>query len=209
MGCRTKMEMKNIDILESSGYLHCPNFLSNEINDIPPQNNDESPKLGNILHRSNKGITNCEYDDKNFWFPNSTTIINENVYKSLSNKVCDAVQSILGLDLLPTFHLSVFHYKDCSFSQTPMHYNQEITVSIQIKSIPNVDWRYVLSLTDYSDIYFKMQDGDALIYKGDQIFSRRHTLELNDENKDKYHHQLYFHYVNSQGNNVHYAYRLC
>ncbi|NDB55096.1 hypothetical protein EB169_04625 [archaeon] len=201
------MEMKNIDILESSGYLYCPNFLSSDINDVPPKNDDGSFKLGNILYKSQRGISRCHYDNEKFWFPNSTIVINENLYKSLSIKVCDAVQSILGLDLLPTFHYSAFYYKDCFFDQSFMSHNREITVSIQIKSIPNVNWRYGLSLTDYCDILFTMQDGDALIYKGDCVFPMRPALELDDKNKDKYHHQLYFHYVNSQGNNVHYAYK--
>ena len=208
MGCRTKMEMKNIDLLETAGYLYYPKLLSSEINDIPPQNDDGSPKLGSMIYRSYKGKSKCSYSEE-LWFPNSTIIVNEQIYKSLSNKICDTLRSTFELDLLPTFHYSAFYYKDCSYEHSSMSPGKEITVSIQIKSISNINWKYVLSLTDYSDVMFTMRDGDALIYKGDSIFARRPVLELNDENKDKYHHQLYFHYVNSQGNNVHYANRFC
>ena len=77
------MEMRNIDLLETAGYLYYPKLLSSEINDIPPQNDDGSPKLGSMIYKSYKGKSKCFYSEE-LWFPNSTIIINEQIYKSFN-----------------------------------------------------------------------------------------------------------------------------
>lgn len=185
--------MKN-KFFEDYGYLIIPNFLSNvaDIKESSPLDDDGNKLMGSLVfERKHEYLVNDQVKD-------SFSRINFPKYNSLHHKIKLHLEDILGIYLLKTYTCDRFYYEG---NELELHTDKdscEISVTIQVSSDSNKPWPIFFKISDHEEIKVSLNDGDCIVYKGMEIPHWRE--ELTD---CSYHHQLFLHYVDSQGNFVH------
>ena len=106
------------------------------------------------------------------------------------------------MDLLPTYYFDRFYYVGQELSKHRDREACEISVTLQISTNSSKPWPIWFETPDGKDISVEMKNGDAVIYRGCE---RLHWREPLKGDRNTYHHQIFLHYVNSQGPFVHYA----
>lgn len=133
-------------------------------------------------------------------------------YRQLHLWVQKRVESILEIDLFPTYYYDRFYFAGQELRRHSDRESCEISVSLQISSNhPDNPWPIWFEEPNRRHSYVLMNDGDAVIYRGferehwrDPLPSRynktqklwRRVRKLPD---DTYHHQIFLHYVDANG----------
>ena len=202
---------------DQDGYL----FVSNAVSDpenlyCPPPVDNEGQRLIGIQKyiRNNK----IEYDPVESQVNGALARYNHPSYKPAHQLILKLIEQILQMDLLPTYFYDRFYYEGQELSRHKDRPSCEISATLQISTNREGAWPIWFQLSDDSEKSVSMKNGDMVIYKGCEREHWREPLQskygkvkkfINNFQKkedDTYHHQIFFHYVNSQGPFVHYAY---
>lgn len=184
--------MKN-NFFNDNGYLVIPNLLSDveDIKQLPPVDEDGNKLTGSLVFDRNS----------NYWtsdqVENSFSRINFPDHKFLHHKVKLYLEDILDMYLLKTYTCDRFYYEGNNLELHTDKNACEISVTIQISSDSNKPWPIWFRVSDHEETKVSLNDGDSIVYNGIEIPHWRDKLI-----DCSYHHQLFLHYVNSQGNFV-------
>lgn len=196
---------------EEKGFLFVPKFVD-EVNllqvPVPPERG---------LFKFNR--YNVTYTPVELQVEGSLSRYNFPYYKALHLWVKKRVESILDIDLHPTYYFDRFYFCGQDLKRHSDRESCDISVTLQISSNhPNEPWPIWFEQPDKKHSYVLMDDGDAVIYRGferehwrDPLPSRynkaqrlwRKVRKLPD---DTYHHQIFLHYVDANGPFCHFAF---
>ena len=169
------------------------------------------------------GQLNYQRADKFTYVPDEKQVngslarYNVPMYKQLHFLVRKEVEKALGMDLLPTYFYDRFYYVGQQLKRHSDRPACEVSVTLQISTNSENPWPIWFNRPDGSDGYVVMKNGDAAVYKGcerehwrDPLESKynrmqRRIRKVRKMQDDTYHHQIFLHYVNSQGPFVHFA----
>lgn len=212
----TTTNMSKNEFFEQNGYLFVHDLVVNPENLFNPPPVDENGKrISGQMSFVRKDKVHFIPDEKQV--PGSLARYNIPVYKELHYLVRKKIETILGMELLPTYFYDRFYYVGQQLNRHSDRPACEISVTLQISTNGKEPWPIWFEKPDGSESYALMKNGDAVIYKGcerehwrDPLQSRYNKFErmwrsfkrLKD---DTYHHQIFLHYVNSQGPFVHHA----
>ena len=215
MGGRSKMEMTEYEQFMNDGYLYAPQLIIDPSNLYCPPPKDEKGNLayGTIGYRNGKVISE-PVDEQ---VPTSYSRYGHPPFQYIHELVRKSLENILEMDLFPTYYFDRFYWKDSILTRHVDRPACEISVSIQISSNTN-PWPFCFKKPDGTETSVTMKDGDGVIYRGcdtehwrDKLQSRynkiqRAYLKYRKKDDDTYHHQIFFHFVNAQGNYVQHAF---
>ena len=208
--------MSKNEFFEKNGYLFLPQLISDPENLYCPCPLNE---MGERL----TGQLNYHRADKFTYVPDEKQVngslarYNVPMYKQLHFLVRKQVEKALGMDLLPTYFYDRFYYVGQQLKRHSDRPACEVSVTLQISTNSENPWPIWFNRPDGSDGYVVMKNGDAAVYKGcerehwrDPLESRYNRMQRRIRNvrkmqDDTYHHQIFLHYVNSQGPFVHFA----
>lgn len=166
-----------------------------------------------------RGILRYIRNDKFFHHPEEKQVngslsrYNFPPYKEIYFMVKKEVERILNMDLHPTYYFERYYFTGQALKRHTDRCECEISVTLQIGSNHKEPWPIWFKKPDGSESFVNMQDGDAVIYKGcesehwrDPLKSRYNRLQRIFKKDDTYHHQMFLHYVNANGQYVHHAF---
>ena len=202
---------------DQDGYLFVPRAIT-DLSKLycPPPTDDQDQRLN--------GVQKYLKHDKIIFEPVESQVngsfarYNYPLYRPAHYTIKKIIQKILQFELLPTYFYERFYYLGQKLLRHTDRPACEISVSLQISTNRKKSWPIWFQLPDKSEKSVNMENGDMVIYKGCDIEHWRDPLQskynrikksINNLQKkvdDTYHHQIFFHYVNSQGNFVHHAY---
>ena len=204
----TTTNMTKNEFFEKNGYLPLPGLIADPENLFCPPPVDEN---GNRI----TGQMNYVPDEKQV--QGSLARYNVPMYKELHYLVRKEIEKRLGIDLLPTYFYDRFYYVGQQLFRHSDRPACEVSVTLQISTNSENPWPIWFNRPDGSDGYVVMKNGDAAVYKGcerehwrDPLESKynrmqRRLRKVRKMEDDTYHHQIFLHYVNSQGPFVHFA----
>ena len=212
----TTTTMSKNESFEKNGYLFLPKLITDPENlYCPCPLNEQGERL--------TGQLNYQRADKFTYVPDEKQVngslarYNVPMYKQLHYLVRKQVEKSLGIDLLPTYFYDRFYYVGQQLKRHSDRPACEVSVTLQISTNSDNPWPIWFNRPDGSDGYVVMKNGDAAVYKGcerehwrDPLESRynrmqRRIRKVRKMQDDTYHHQIFLHYVNSQGPFVHFA----
>jgi hypothetical protein len=144
----------------------------------------------------------------------ATTVINYPEYKSLCASIRKEVESILKIEIYPSYYVNHYYNVGAALGGNYEKRNREYTLCLQISS--NLTEKWPLKLINRSNelISLNLQPGDAVLYKGLELAS--HTSPLpsrynpdslpDNETDDTYCHRMFFNFVDADGYHLEYAY---
>ena len=209
------MKITKNEQFEKDGYLLLPNLISNpEILYCKPMIDElGNTKCGTASYQGGKII----FKDVDEQVEKSFSRYNYPEYKPAYDMIKKSLEKDLGVELFPTYYFERFYYVGSELKRHTDRGACEISVTLQISS--NTDpWPIYFKKPDGSESCAIMNNGDAVLYKGCKIEHWRNKLEsrynkyqryfrkLTKKGDDTYHHQIFFHYVSAQGENVHHAF---
>ena len=212
----TTTTMSKNESFEKNGYLFLPKLITDPENlYCPPPLNEMGERLTGQLnyHRADKFTYTPDEKQVN----GSLARYNVPMYKQLHFLVRKEIEKVLGMDLLPTYFYDRFYYVGQQLKRHSDRPACEVSVTLQISTNSENPWPIWFNRPDGSDGYVVMKNGDAAVYKGcerehwrDPLESKynrmqRRLRKVRRMEDDTYHHQIFLHYVNSQGPFVHFA----
>jgi len=213
---QTTTNMSKNESFEKNGYLFISGLVVNpELLYCPPPLNENGDRLTGQLNFIRKDKFTYVPDEKQV--NGSLARYNVPMYKQLHYLVRKQVEKSLGMDLLPTYFYDRFYYVGQQLKRHSDRPACEVSVTLQISTNSENPWPIWFNRPDGSDGYVVMKNGDAAVYKGcerehwrDPLESKynrmqRRLRKVRKMQDDTYHHQIFLHYVNSQGPFVHFA----
>lgn len=204
-------KMTNNKSFEENGYLFVPKMIVN-----PEMLFCPVPKeRGQITyHRKDKFTYVPEEQQVN----GSLSRYNFPSYKELHCLVKKEVETILDIDLHPTYYFDRFYFTGQQLKRHSDRPSCEVSVTLQISTNKKDPWSIWFERPDESETFVDMKNGDAVIYKGCEREHWREPLQskynrvqrtfmkLIKKEDDTYHHQIFLHYVNASGPYVNFAF---
>ena len=209
--------MTDREIFERNGYLEIPKLIIDPINLFvkPPKNQDGLRMSGCLKHFRRKEPEFVEAEPQ---VAGSFSVYNNPIYRKIHFLVRKEIESILKMDLHPTYFYERFYYAGQELERHTDRPACEISVTLQISTNLKEPWDIWFQKPDGKESSIKMKSGDAVIYKGCEREHWRLPMKSNYnklQNKfrtfrkkedDTYLHQIFFHFVDAQGPFVHYAF---
>jgi len=136
-------------------------------------------------------------------------------YKEIHSKIRIILQDILGEELYNTYYYDRFYFNDQKLVRHKDRDACEISVSVQVSSNKNQSWSFCLQTLEGKEIAINLKDGWGLLYMGcevehwrDPLVSRHGKVKriingILRKPDDTYWHQIFFHYVRSNGLKAH------
>ena len=121
------------------------------------------------------------------------------------------IEEVLGYDLLKTYFYDRFYFTGQELTRHSDRPACEISVTIQVSSNQKKSWPIWFETKEGKEVFVNMKDGDGVIYRGCEREHWREPLEsryskaelllrkLIKKEDDTYHHQIFYHFVDSQG----------
>lgn len=132
-------------------------------------------------------------------------------YKYPHSQIRLKLEKILGEQLYNTYYYDRFYFPGQELIRHTDRDACEISVTVHISSNSKLYWPIWMKSPEGEERYVEMNPGDGVIYKGCDIEHWRepfnpylNTLEKILK-KDYYYHQIFFHYVKTNGYRVHCA----
>lgn len=208
------MTTKN-EFFERNGYLHLSKLVRNPEDLFCPFPTDGNGKRlsGMRKHTRTGGIIEQEESQ----VLGSLSRYNEPTYRELHYQLVPVLQMALGVDILPTYYFDRFYSVGQELTRHVDRPSCEISVTLQVSTNRDQPWPIWFKRPDGSEVSVSMNNGDAVIYKGMDIEHWREPLKsrhgrrgrlwnkIKNIEDDTYHHQIFLHYVNGQGEYVQYA----
>lgn len=204
------------ELFEKNGYLFIPKLVGDPDNLYcdPPLDENGNRLTGQINYIRKDKFT---YSSNEEQVNGSLARYNIPIYKELHYLVRKEIEKLLGIDLLPTYFYDRFYYVGQKLHRHSDRPACEISVTLQISTNSKNPWPIWFEKPDGTESYVIMNNGDATVYKGcerehwrDPLQSKYNKLQtlwrsIKNLRDDTYHHQIFLHYVNSQGSYVHCA----
>lgn len=215
--------MESDEFFKNNGYLYVPKLIDDITKYQQPPLLDKNGKrvTGQIkyLSRSKFYKNNVLLHPVDMYVPGAFCRYKFPDYNELYVIVKSKIESILNMKLLPTYYFDRFYFVDQELKPHVDRPACEISVTLQISSNHQDEpWPIFFKDLTGKETYVSMDDGDATIYMGCQCKHWRNSLpsRYTEDQKllmkskniedDTYHHQIFFHYVDSQGPFTEYAY---
>ena len=142
-------------------------------------------------------------------------------YKFIHSQIRLKIEKIIGKKLFDTYYYDRFYFAGQELIPHVDRPACEISVSLHISSNLNDYWPFKIETSNNQVHSLGLNPGDGIIYKGcdrkhwrDPMPSRYTKFErfrnnLLRKDDDSYYHQIFFHYVLSDGYRCEYAYDRC
>ena len=212
----TTTNMSKNEFFEKNGYLFIPKLIDDPQSLFcHPPLNDKGERLTGQINYIRKDRFNYQPEENQV--NGSLARYNVPMYKELHYVVRKAIEKELGMDLLPTYFYDRFYYVGQQLYRHSDRASCEVSVTLQISTNSSNPWPIWFERPDGTDAYVLMKNGDAAVYKGcerehwrDPLQSKYNKVQrlwrsFREKDDDTYHHQIFLHYVNSQGPFVHHA----
>ena len=188
------------EVFDRNGYLYVPDAVDFKSLYCSPPVDKEGQRITGIERHFLRQKT--EFNSVEPQVNGSLARYNHPFYKATHYSLMKQIEGILSMDLLPTYYFDRFYYEGQKLDRHSDRPSCEISATVQISTNRDEAWPIWFQRPDQTENSVSMKNGDMVLYKGCE---RDHWREpLTGENS--YHHQIFFHYVNAQGNYVHYAY---
>ena len=188
------------EAFDRNGYLYVPDAVDFKSLYCSPPVDKEGQRITGIERHHRRQET--QFNSVEPQVNGSLARYNHPCYKATHYSLMKKIEGILSMDLLPTYYFDRFYYEGQKLDRHSDRPSCEISATVQISTNRDQAWPIWFQRPDQTENSVSMKNGDMVIYKGCE---REHWREpLTGENS--YHHQIFFHYVNAQGNYVHYAY---
>ena len=198
--------MNNREFFDSHGYLYVPNMI--DISELKQEVPEERGAI--IYYRKDKFDHNPIEPHVN----GSLSRWNYPPYKTSHFTVKKKIEEVLGYDLLKTYFYDRFYFTGQELTRHSDRPACEISVTIQVSSNGKKPWPIWFETKEGKEVFVNMKDGDGVIYRGCEREHWRNPLEsrysktelffrkLMKKEDDTYHHQIFYHFVDSQGPHV-------
>jgi hypothetical protein len=215
--------MSKNELFERTGYLFVPNLIEDisKYQQQPLLDKNKKRVTGQIKYLSKSKFykNNFVLHPVDMFVPGAFCRYNFPNYSELHSIIKNKIEKILDVRLLPTYYFDRFYFVGQELQPHVDRPACEVSVSLQVSSNHNQEpWPIWFKTLDGNEANVLMNDGDGVIYKGCECEHWRTSLpsRYNQEEKvmmaekniidDTYHHQIFFHYVDSEGPFVEYAY---
>lgn len=195
--------MNNNEFFHKNGYLYVPNML-----DVSQLQQEVPKERGQITYHRKDKFTHNPVEAQ---VDGSLSRWNYPDYKQYHYFAKKRIEELLNIDLLKTYYYDRFYFVGQELTRHKDRPACEISVTIQINSNGKQSWPIWFKRPDGEEVSVNMNNGDGVIYKGCDIEHWREPLKskynsvesylrkLIKLKDDTFHHQIFFHYVNSQG----------
>lgn len=201
--------MNNYELLHKQKYLQLNNLCDVEKyiidpKDVPFQSYSKDFKF-NITH------------DEDNQVPGSSSHYNDPKYKSLQFEIKNKLQDILGKRLYKTYYYDRIYYQGQALFPHFDRPSCEVSITMHLSSNISKPWPLGFVDENGKEKYVEMNSGDAILYLGCDVEHFRNPLKsrygkrqqfirnLLKKKDDTYYHQIFFHYVYSDGKFSHFA----
>lgn len=196
-----------------NGYAILPKLVPNvdSIKSIIPN------ERGVLTYHKNK----FEYEPGEIQVPGSVSRYNIPMYRDLHYQIKNHLEKVLNINLHPTYYYDRFYFVGQELKKHIDRPACEISVTLQISKNGKEPWPIWFETSTGEEKYAILDDGDAVVYMGcerphwRQPLKSRYTRlqklwrKFKKIPDDTYHHQIFLHYVNADGYNVHHAFDAC
>ena len=212
----------NNQIFDSNGFLLLKNFI-----DVENYMDTNIPKeRGCITYSSSKEILN--HDPIELQVNGSLSRYNYPIYNNLSNEIKLKIEKIIGKKLYKTYYYDRYYFPGQELKVHVDRPSCEISVTVHLGSNFKSPWLFGIKtpvkfsskdeeiiVHDLGDeVYFDLNVGDAILYKGMQRPHWRNPMPGRKRNflrkifkrQEIYYHQIFFHYVLCDGMYSEYAF---
>lgn len=200
---------------DSNGYIIIKNFV-----DVKKIKFPENPVLGIKEYYGSTDFYDTREEDQVI---GSSSRIKYPAYKEIYYESLQKLQNILSKKLLPTYYCDRIYYAGQELHKHLDRDACEISVSVHMSSNLKKDWNLNLETrTWYTDkkmkdlwrageeVNISLNPGDAVVYMGCEVPHWRNPLPSRNnkivrffKKDDTYYHQLFLHYVFSDGDRAH------
>ncbi len=195
----------NNEIFDNQGYLVVRDLWN------PEELYRKVPSKGGQIHYWGKKLNEFTYAGEDTQVNGATGCYNHPQYRNIHSQIRLKLEKIIGKKLYNTYYFDRFYFSNQKLEKHIDRPSCEISLSIHISSNSKTSWPIFVKTPNGDDASINLSAGDAILYKGCEVihwrneFDKRNIL-LHNSIPQKYYHQLFFHYVLSNGNNVHYAF---
>jgi hypothetical protein len=215
------MANKNFTLLNNEGHVHIPGLVSNIASML-----EEPPEERGQVNYDKHG--NARRVENELQVPGSLARYNIPQYKELHFQIKKTLEELFDVTLQPTYYYDRFYFVGQELKRHRDRPACEISVTLQVSSNRDQPWPICIEAChkenpgcNGNEASLEMEDGDVMVYMGcerehwrDPLPSRygkrqRVWRKLRGKDDDTYHHQIFFHYVNSDGPYVHHAFDAC
>jgi hypothetical protein len=128
-------------------------------------------------------------------------------YKEVHSQIRIKLESILGRKLNNTYYYDRFYFPGQELTKHIDRDACEISVSVHISTSIKEAWPICIETPDGRNVSLNLEPGDGMIYKGCERPHWREPMPGKKKTwwnkKEDYYHQIFFHYVLSDGERVH------
>ena len=195
--------MTDREFFDKYGYIYVPNML-----DVGELRQEVPNERGSIVyHRKDK----FDHNPTEPQVEGSLSRWNYPPYKPSHFIVKKKIEEVLGYDLLKTYFYDRFYFASQELIRHTDRQACEISATIQVGTNRKQPWPIWFKTKEGKEVFVNMKDGDGVIYRGcerehwrEPLPSKYSTPELLfrkmlKKDDDTYHHQIFYHFVDSQG----------
>lgn len=212
-----KTKTSNIEF-EQNGYLKVSN-----ITDVSKIESFMPPKKGQYNFHGKSRFTYIPVENQ---VKGSISRYSFPPYRSLFFDIKSKVENILNTKLEPTYYFDRFYFPGQELTKHIDRDSCEISVTLHVRTNANISWPIYMKRPDVyddskyrnvlrkgSDAAIYLNPGDAVIYKGCERphwrlpmpGEKRNMIRRLFNKPEIYYHQIFFHYVLSNGYRSHFA----
>lgn len=206
-------KMSKNEFFEKNGYLYVPGLVVDPENLYVPRPKES----GQYTYYKNR-MDKYDYSPDEMQVPGSLARYNIPIYRELHFLVKNEIEKKLEMDLHPTYFYDRFYSPGQVLKRHSDRHACEISVTLQISTTLKNPWPIWFERPDSSESCVLMNNGDGVIYKGcerehwrdampDEVpWWKNKIAKLRGKEIEQTHHQLFLHYVDSNGPYVHCAF---
>jgi hypothetical protein len=128
-------------------------------------------------------------------------------YKEAHSQIRIKLESILGRKMNNTYYYDRFYFPGQELTKHVDRDACEISVTVHISTSIKEAWPICIETPDGRNVSLDLEPGDGMIYKGCERPHWREPMPGKKKTwwnkKEDYYHQIFFHYVLSDGERVH------
>ena len=198
MGGWTKMEVsKRFEQLEENKVVLIPDAIDG----MSEYAQEKPQRVGTTIYDKKTGVE-LEHQLSE-QVEGSLARYNHPIYRDLHYKIKGLLEKVFDIDLYPTYYYDRFYSSGQELKKHVDRPSCEISVSLFISSNTEEPWPLYFDSPTRGEIGIITIPGDICVYKGCDVVHWRTPLQGDDKT---YHHQLFLHYVNANGNYLHHAF---
>ena len=198
---------------EQTGYVILPKLVSN----VESIKSDVPKERGVLRYYKNDFI----HEPGEIQVPGCISRYNIPMYKDLHYQIKNFLEKKFDINLYPTYYFDRFYFAGQELVKHIDRPACEISVTLQISTNGKEPWHIWFETSTGEEKCAIMDDGDGVVYMGCERPHWRYPLKSRYTRPQKlwrkfkklpddtYHHQIFLHYVNADGYNLHHAFDAC